>query len=194
MTFLKKLALASMLAVASSAAFADTLNFDSFTGSLNTSNYGGFTWSNFSVTNAATSTSGYHNGTVSGTNVAFNAFSNPASFSNANGFTLNNAFFTGAWNDGVSVHVVGTGSSSYTKDFTVNTSGPTNVVFNWSGLTSVTVSSSGGVHHDGYAGNGSHVAMDNLTINAPVPEPETYAMMIVGLAALGAVARRRKAA
>ena len=32
----------------------------------------------------------------------------------------------------------------------------------------------------------------NLTITAPVPEPETYAMFLAGIAALGAVSRRRK--
>jgi len=35
--------------------------------------------------------------------------------------------------------------------------------------------------------------MDNLTINAaPVPEAETYAMMLAGLGLLGLAARRRK--
>lgn len=38
----------------------------------------------------------------------------------------------------------------------------------------------------GYATHG------NLSITAPVPEPETYAMFLAGIAALGAVSRRRK--
>ena len=41
------------------------------------------------------------------------------------------------------------------------------------------------------------IGIDNLSFNAPaivapVPEPETYAMMLVGLGLLGTVARRRK--
>ena len=39
--------------------------------------------------------------------------------------------------------------------------------------------------------------LDNVSVNAltaPVPEPETYALMLAGLAAMGLVARRRKAA
>lgn len=38
---------------------------------------------------------------------------------------------------------------------------------------------------------GSGVALDNLTL-APVPEPGSYAMMLVGLGLLGAIAHRRK--
>jgi hypothetical protein len=37
--------------------------------------------------------------------------------------------------------------------------------------------------HDGDVGNG---------VAAPVPEPETYAMMLAGLGLLGFMARRRK--
>lgn len=197
MKFIKQLAFASVFALASGAALAETLTFDAFTGSMNARTYGGFTWSNFSVINAATSNSGYHNGMISGTNVAYNSFANPATFSRANPFTLNNAYFIGAWNDGLSIHVVGTGtgSTTYVKDFVVDSTSASNIVFNWSGLTSVRISSSGGTPHAGYSGAGAHFGMDNLTVNAaPVPEPETWALMLAGLAVVGAIARRRKAA
>lgn len=195
MKLLKKLAFASVFALASGAALADTLTFDAFTGSMNARTYGGFTWSNFSVINAATSNSGYHNDMISGTNVAYNSFANPATFRRTTPFILNNAYFVGAWNDGLSIHVVGTGTgtTTYTKDFVVNSTAASNIVFNWSGLTSVRISSSGGTPHVGYSGAGAHFGMDNLTVNAaPVPEPETYAMLLAGLALVGAIAHRRK--
>lgn len=39
---------------------------------------------------------------------------------------------------------------------------------------------------------GEHYTVDNIRFAAPVPEPETYAMLVAGLGLLGAVARRRK--
>jgi hypothetical protein len=35
-------------------------------------------------------------------------------------------------------------------------------------------------------------AQDQLVMLAPVPEPETYAMLLAGLGVMGAVVRRRK--
>ncbi|MCE9659889.1 MAG: PEP-CTERM sorting domain-containing protein [Burkholderiales bacterium] len=32
----------------------------------------------------------------------------------------------------------------------------------------------------------------NFTVTAPVPEPETYALMLAGLAAVGFISRRRR--
>jgi hypothetical protein len=42
--------------------------------------------------------------------------------------------------------------------------------------------------------DGLGTSLDNVSVTAAVPEPETYGMMLVGLAAIGFVARRRKAA
>jgi hypothetical protein len=54
--------------------------------------------------------------------------------------------------------------------------------FNWIGLTSVDVSSLSG---------GGYTGFDNIVFNA-VPEPATWAMMLVGLGGLGAAMRARR--
>ena len=41
-------------------------------------------------------------------------------------------------------------------------------------------------------GSGSDWVMDNFTYTPPVPEPETYAMMMAGLGLLGFMAKRKK--
>ncbi|MDP4299073.1 PEP-CTERM sorting domain-containing protein [Leptothrix discophora] len=47
-----------------------------------------------------------------------------------------------------------------------------------------------------FLGTQKNTYLDNVTITAaaPVPEPETYAMMLAGLGAIGYLSRRRKAA
>lgn len=48
-------------------------------------------------------------------------------------------------------------------------------------------------YHLYVSGFGDGVKLDNLTVTA-VPEPESYAMMLAGLGAIGMMARRRKTA
>jgi hypothetical protein len=43
-----------------------------------------------------------------------------------------------------------------------------------------------------FSGQGSGLGLDGVTIAAAVPEPESYAMMLAGLGALGFTARRRR--
>jgi hypothetical protein len=49
----------------------------------------------------------------------------------------------------------------------------------------------GTAHSVAFSGNANSIAFDNITITA-VPEPETYAMMMAGLLAIGFLARRRQ--
>ncbi|MBU1427182.1 MAG: PEPxxWA-CTERM sorting domain-containing protein [Gammaproteobacteria bacterium] len=174
------------------------LTFDDLPGhlSLVPNGYAGFQWNNFgSTTIDQVPGSGYETGTVSGSNTIFNLGGTPASFSSASAFSLIDAFFTGAWNDGLQIHVVATGgSNTYTKDFTVDTSGPVDIFFNWSGINSVSFFSSGGSPNSSLVntGYGTHFVMDNLSVVSSVPEPATYAMLLVGLGFIGFMARRRE--
>lgn len=207
MKSLHKRALAGVFALTAASSFATTLTFDSFNASqslvnLTPTNYGGLTWTNFLVSdNTGDTGPGYTTGAVSGINTAFNGSGDPASFSSATPFTLNEAYFAGAWNDGLNLRIVATTADAQTfvKELTLNTQSATDVVFNWSNLTSVSFASSGGTRSPlapvGKTG-GTQFTMDNLTVNAtaPVPEPETYALLLAGMGLVGAAARRRKTA
>jgi hypothetical protein len=83
------LVLALFLFKPSSAFAQTTITFDDLTdnggGTVIANGYHGLNWSNFYVVNtadyyASQGTNGYTNGTVSGPNVAFNAYGTPASF------------------------------------------------------------------------------------------------------------------
>lgn len=146
--------------------------------------YGGLTWDNFYAIDSNFHTgSGYQLGTVSQPNTAFNSSADPASFSSASAFNLTSIEVTKAWSDGFTHFDGYVGSTlTYSMDVFSTTTAPTLALFNWSGLSKVTMSD----------GNfTSQTAIDNLTVSA-VPEPETYAMLLAGLGLIGTIARRRK--
>jgi hypothetical protein len=85
------------------------------------------------------------------------------------------------------------GTTIDTASFVPLSTAATLEVFNWSGINEVDLSTSGGTHHSTYtSGTGTQVAMDNLTINSPIPEPTTLSILGAGLAGLGLVRRRRR--
>jgi hypothetical protein len=54
-----------------------------------------------------------------------------------------------------------------------------------------------GMNDDAYSGNlsdNSGAIQVNVRVTSPVPEPETYALMLAGLAVVGAAVKRRKSA
>lgn len=184
-------------ALSVSPASAETITFDDLAGnaSMIANGYGGLNWSNFGAFNGSGyATSGYVNGRVSGLNTAFNSGGTPASFSATTPFTLNSGYFTGAWNNGLVISVVGLvdGLQAYSDSFTVDATGPSLHIFNWSNLSSVRFSSAGGVNA-GLSGAGNHFVLDNLTIDGAVPEPATWAMMMMGIGAIGFAMRRKSA-
>lgn len=190
------IAVACWIAV-SPPATAVVLTFDDLPGP-NLSNvpngYGGLNWSNMGYLNGATYTpsgSGYVNGTVSGTNVAFNEFAQIAAASDGT-FTFDGAYLTGAWNDGLNIEVDGLlgGVPLYSQIVVVNSTAPTWFNFNYAGIDKVTFNSSGGTPHGYSSGSGTHFAMDNFTFNTP--EPSSLILAALGLIGLGVYGWRRK--
>jgi len=124
--------------------------------------YGMLQWYNFGVANGAVRpvTEGYRIGTVSPTNVAFNLFGDPAYISSRGPFTLNSAYLTAAFVDGMQIRVQGfdfvTATLTYDNTYTVNTTGPTLINFNYVGINQVTF----------IASPSSQFVMDNLMVSA----------------------------
>jgi hypothetical protein len=136
--------------------------------------YQGFHWTNFYVLNAKDFTdlsymgpNGYLNGLVSGPNVAYNGYGSPALVNNGL-FNFNSAYFNAAWNDGLEITVTGKLGASIVavKTFTVDTAGPaTPEVFNgFNGIDELDFQATGGTHHAGYNGQGTHFVMDNFDV------------------------------
>ncbi|MHC1763607.1 MAG: hypothetical protein AB9869_04770 [Verrucomicrobiia bacterium] len=140
--------------------------------------YAGVNWGNLNVMDVSKTIgpSGYHNGLVSGNNVAFNGFGNSALISN-NKFNLTSAYLTGAFRDDLQVQVIGSYNSAviYDNTYTIQSTAPTLIQFNYTGVDSVQFISSGGYYAGYNSADGTHFVMDNLTIDVvPVPEPSTY--------------------
>lgn len=68
---------------------------------------------------------------------------------------------------------------------TINTTGTFNFGSGFSNISFFTISSQEG-------GSDNSFVLDNITIAGAVPEPATWAMMLIGFGAVGAAMRRRK--
>lgn len=180
------------------------INFDDLTttsAALISNGYRGFDWNNFAVLNTTSEynsfgTNGYTNGTVSAPNVAANDH-DPASMSSTTPFTFNSAYFTGAWNNGLNITVTGllNGVTEDTTTFTVDSTAPTLEAFNWANINELDFSSSGGTSA-GYGGAGEYFAMDNMTLNGPVPsvpEPGSWLLLESAVLLSACLYRRQRA-
>lgn len=191
---------AALFTFASASQAASTLiTFDDINGAspgLGTmpTHYKDLTWINFNYINPFYAPvgsdwrhSGAGNGIVSLDYDAVSLSGIPAEIQSATPFTLNSAYFAANWNDGLQITVKGEleGAITHTKTFTVDTAGSTREFFNWQNIDTVLITATGGTHNSSLNITGTSFAMDNLIINSPIPEPETYAMMLAGLGLLG---------
>lgn len=197
---MNKTALAALFAVmsfAASTASARLITFDDLAdnggGTAIGNGYSGLDWDNFNVLNTSSLIpSGFVNGTVSTSNVAYNDQASPATITSPTGFNLVDAQFTGAWNNGLQIEVLAfSDTDTFTKDFTVDSTGPTNVVFNWNNITYVTFSSLGGIN-GGYGSSGDQFVIDNLNVTSAVPEPDAWGLMMMGIPLAFGQKRSRK--
>ncbi len=151
---------------------AGVATFDDLTppvpGSLLLANgYDGLNWNNFYVLNAVIwPIPGYHAGMISADNVAFNAYGTEATLSQTSPFNLLSAWFTAAWNDGLQLEAKGyvNGTLLYDSTNILSATTPTNVLFNYLGVTEVDFFSSGGTPHLSNFGSSTQFAMDNMVV------------------------------
>ena len=136
--------------------------------------------------------SGYLNGLVSGNYVALNLFEASASVSDGL-FNFNNAYFTGAWNDGLSIQIQGWNGANllYDQTIVVSAFGPNLFNANYVGIDLLTFDSFGGTPQP-WGGSGTHFAMDNFDYTLGVPEPSTLLLLGTGLVMVGLKRRRQK--
>ena len=183
------------LSFAASSASAQSISFDNLTdngtGTAINNGYAGLNWDNFKVLNTTNfMPSGFVNSTLSAPNVAYNDQANPATISSSTGFNLVDANFAGAWNDGLQIDAIAFSNTTfYSTTFTVNSTGTTDIAFNWNNITSVTFSSYSGTDA-GYGPSGEQFVMDNLTIST-TPIPAAFWLVGSALAGLLGFVRRK---
>lgn len=226
-TWFRIMALASVVALGASAPvradqvfnFDDltpaTSGLDALTGLPVPADYGGhgLVWTNFNYVTPSVFSgipSGYQNVDASYGNVAVNLGGGGSSLtiSGAELFTFSSVDLKAAWNDGMTVTMVGSlgGTQEYSTAATVGTSDWNNFANAFAGTTvdSLTFTATGGTHHDGFGGEGSIFIMDNLSLgfasvggdsvaNSAVPEPSSLISAAAAVAVgLGFGARRRR--
>lgn len=158
------------------------------------SSLGGFRLHGYPIGVATLAPSGYCAGVVSPKNAAYNGRGESASILSSSGFSFGGAWFTAAFNTGLSIRIEGirNAASVFDESFLVNMDIPYFFAANWLDLDELRFSASGGVDA-GHGFTGTTFAMDDIYLtptSTEVPEPATAALMTLGLIGLVVVRRR----
>ncbi len=138
-------------------------------GVLGGANYFGLDWSSaWSHLNGSTAVdSGYKNGLVSGTEVAFNLNESDVTVSKSSGtWDFTGTYISAAWRDGLQVTFTGAkdGTDIFSETISVDYTGPNWQDLNFTDIDTLSISSTGGDEVDGLLGSGTNFALDNFTI------------------------------
>jgi hypothetical protein len=176
----------------------DDLPLNTSIGSFVPSSYQGLIWSNFGAVNAILLTAtegsnGYYNGMVSPSNVAFNAYANPAEIDSVTNFNFLSAYLTGAWNSNLNIEVQGFRSGVQLYDTTVvaSATSPTLFTFGFTNVDRLHFNSFGGEDAGFPSGSDTHFVMDNFDFEF-IPEPSTFLLAALGGLSLIAFLKRKR--
>jgi hypothetical protein len=184
-----------LLSALSANAALTVVDFESVPGAVATGSnnsvpdgYAGLHWSSsfYVLHRDYNPVSGYEYGAI-GDWVGYSAYADPLSFWSDDDFDFKGLYLASAWTpaESVTITAFNNGVQKYSSIVTATDAEdqlPQLFAFNWKGVDEVV-----------FSGYSSHIVVDNLQLKiAPVPEPETYAMLMAGLGVMGFVARRRR--
>jgi hypothetical protein len=171
---------------------------NSTTGTFIASPYQGLSWSNFAHLNAVLhanilGTNGELYGMVSPSNVAFNAYGNPAEIDSVTNFNFLSAYLTGAWNSNLNIEVEGFNGAQKIYDTIViaSATNATLFTFDYLNIDRLYFSSYGGQVAFGPVPD-YNFAMDNFMFEF-IPEPSSLLLTALGAVTLLAFRKRFRA-
>ncbi len=200
--------LAILMSLATSAPSQTLVTFDDFdlshahAYSTNIPNgYQGLNWTNFGIVNGILQSSalggylsGYNYGMVTPSNVAYNAFGNPAEIdSPGTNFSFLSAYLTGAWNSNLNIEVEGFNGAAeiYDTNVVASATNPTLFTFNYLNINRLYFNSYGGELAGFGGGAGENFVMDNFDFEF-IPEPSSLLLTALGGVSLVAFLKRKR--